>query len=146
MCELKPWQAEQWSIAQSLRRPYRPLSSNGGFSEPKRRDSVSLHIYVSIGCVSVEPPEVTIKPGNSTVEIGDNVTISCTVHSEALLLENQLLYNGTQTRYGMYELAAPLDITCLSFDPSGISGISHKPYVNLDYIPPVCQTSSKSVR
>lgn len=49
---------------------------------------------------SVVPPQVTIEPANITVESGDNVTISCTVYSEALLLENQLIFNGTQTNYG----------------------------------------------
>ncbi|CAH0591436.1 unnamed protein product [Chrysodeixis includens] len=46
--------------------------------------------------IIVVPPQVTIEPGNITVEEGTNVTISCAVHSESLLLSNQLWYNGTK--------------------------------------------------
>ncbi|KAF9422086.1 hypothetical protein HW555_002107 [Spodoptera exigua] len=44
----------------------------------------------------VEPPQITMEPENTTeLEVGNTLTISCTVYSEALLLENRLIFNGT---------------------------------------------------
>ncbi|XP_049697575.2 hemicentin-1 [Helicoverpa armigera] len=54
---------------------------------------------ITLLTLTVEPPQITINPVNTTVELGDSITISCTVYSEALLLQNQFMFNGTQTRY-----------------------------------------------
>ncbi|CAH1634825.1 unnamed protein product [Spodoptera littoralis] len=55
----------------------------------------------------VEPPQITMEPENTTeLEVGDTLTISCTVYSEALLLENRLIFNGSQTNYSMYAYTA----------------------------------------
>ncbi|CAB3251142.1 unnamed protein product [Arctia plantaginis] len=51
--------------------------------------------------IIVDAPQVTIEPHDATVEAGDDVTIICTVYSEALLLENKLLFNGTRTHYAI---------------------------------------------
>uniref|UniRef100_A0A2A4JKA5 Hemolin n=2 Tax=Heliothis virescens TaxID=7102 RepID=A0A2A4JKA5_HELVI len=56
---------------------------------------------VTLLTLIVEPPQITIHPENASVELGDTITISCTVYSEALLLENRLIFNGTQTNYAI---------------------------------------------
>ncbi|KAJ2945136.1 hypothetical protein O0L34_g9197 [Tuta absoluta] len=43
----------------------------------------------------VDPPQVIITPENRTVEIGESITISCSVISDALLLKYQLIFNGS---------------------------------------------------
>ncbi|KAJ0172778.1 hypothetical protein K1T71_011917 [Dendrolimus kikuchii] len=47
----------------------------------------------------VDPPQVTIEPGNKTFENGDEINIRCGVTSEALLLKNRLVFNGTYIQY-----------------------------------------------
>ncbi|XP_075981813.1 hemicentin-1-like [Anticarsia gemmatalis] len=49
--------------------------------------------------IIVDLPQVTIDPENITVEVGDNITITCSVYSEALLTENKLTFKGIHTDY-----------------------------------------------
>ncbi|KAL4720350.1 hypothetical protein ACJJTC_014419, partial [Scirpophaga incertulas] len=44
--------------------------------------------------LQVDPPEVTIQPGNITLTIGQEVTVSCRVVSEAILSKMQILFTG----------------------------------------------------
>ncbi|KAM3966057.1 hemicentin-1 [Aphomia sociella] len=45
--------------------------------------------------LAVDLPQVTISPGNMSVSVGDEITISCTVYTEVLLEKFQFVYNGT---------------------------------------------------
>ncbi|XP_062528132.1 hemicentin-1 isoform X4 [Bombyx mori] len=42
----------------------------------------------------VDPPEVLIEPKNRTLEIGDDLNVTCTAISEALLLKHRLIFKG----------------------------------------------------
>lgn len=50
--------------------------------------------------ISVDPPVVSIEPTNVTLELGDNMNVSCTVRSEALLLKFQLDIQNNGTHEG----------------------------------------------
>ncbi|XP_052749670.1 hemicentin-1-like isoform X2 [Galleria mellonella] len=60
--------------------------------------------------LAVDPPQVTISPENRTVEVGDEITISCTVYTEVLLQKFQVVYNGTSgQRYYKIQLEPSID-------------------------------------
>ncbi|XP_028028262.1 hemicentin-1-like [Bombyx mandarina] len=42
----------------------------------------------------VDPPEVLIEPKNKTLEVGDDLNVTCTAISEALLLKHRLIFKG----------------------------------------------------
>ncbi|XP_013171408.1 PREDICTED: hemicentin-1-like [Papilio xuthus] len=45
----------------------------------------------------VEPPQVSVLPVNATLSAGEDLTISCAVFSEAVLLKSQIIFNNGKT-------------------------------------------------
>ncbi|KPJ19296.1 Hemicentin-2 [Papilio machaon] len=45
----------------------------------------------------VEPPQVSVLPVNTTLSAGEDLTVSCAVFSEAVLLKSQIIFNNGNT-------------------------------------------------
>ncbi|CAK1542735.1 unnamed protein product [Leptosia nina] len=92
----------------------------------------------------VEPPQVSVLPLNSTVPVGTNLTITCSVFSEVLLSKTSLIFNGSKLNYektfklsydanGIYTLSSIIDkvtehdqgvFTCMASNKGGTTNTS----------------------
>ncbi|CAH2055916.1 unnamed protein product, partial [Iphiclides podalirius] len=57
----------------------------------------------------VDPPQVSILPGNITVPLGGDLTISCSVFSEVLLLKGQIMLNGSENSVNNFKITPTMD-------------------------------------
>ncbi|CAH0719263.1 unnamed protein product, partial [Brenthis ino] len=58
----------------------------------------------------VDPPTVTISPTNITVTEGENLNISCSIYSEALLQRSVVTFNGSTRNYSIdFQLEPTVD-------------------------------------
>lgn len=50
----------------------------------------------------MDSPQVIVTPENKTLQLGENITITCLVTTDALLLKYQLDFKGARQQYGEF--------------------------------------------